>query len=525
MAEERSTSIKKGLSQKTPTKFPEYKLQENHKAVSMAVFHENRQRLVRAMKEKHAQIADDGGIILLEGGKQETRYSSDTDVEFRQESFFYWAFGVRDADCYGWIDLTDGSAGILAPFLPEAYKVWMGTIRQENHYLDDYGVEEVALFTGESDDPSFVSFFNTHKNKTIYRLSGENSDSKITHAVASHPFMETEQFANLDVKVDDSSLWIPFVECRVIKSEMEMDLLRHATKISSEAHREIMKTVKPGMSEFEMEALFKYHVYKHGGCRHVAYTCICGSGMNGAILHYGHAGEPNSKVMKDGDMLLYDMGAEYHCYCSDITCSYPLNGKFTADQKIVYQAVYNAWKGVTDALKEGVEWPEMHKLAEREILTHLKKHNLIKGNVDDMMAARFGSLFMPHGLGHFIGHDVHDIGGYHKELPESATRSAAPGLRSLRTSRTMKAGMAITIEPGCYFVWSIIEQAAQNVAWSEFLNMDELIRFKEFGGVRIESDVLVHKESCEDMCEVPRTIEEIEEFMKENRESQEKSKK
>merc|ERR1739848_791890 len=143
--------------------------------------------------------------------------------------------------------------------------------------------------------------------------------------------------------------------------------------------------------------------------------------------------------MNDGDMCLFDMGGEYHCYCSDITCSYPVNGKFTDDQKIVYQAVYNAWKAVGDNLKAGVLWTDMHKMAEREILKHMKEHNLIKGDLDDMMRDRLGALFMPHGLGHFIGHDTHDVGGYN--LGDHPKRSTQPGLASLRTSRRMEANM------------------------------------------------------------------------------------
>uniref|UniRef100_A0A2C9L303 Peptidase M24 domain-containing protein n=1 Tax=Biomphalaria glabrata TaxID=6526 RepID=A0A2C9L303_BIOGL len=135
-------------------------------------------------------------------------------------------------------------------------------------------------------------------------------------------------------------------------------------------------------------------------------------GHNGSILHYGHSGAPNSKRLEDGDICLLDMGAEYYCYGSDITCSFPANGKFTQDQKAIYDAVLAANRAVLAAVRPGVSWVDMHKLAERVLLEHLVQLGLLKGNVEDMMRVRLGAVFMPHGLGHFLGIDTHDCGGY-----------------------------------------------------------------------------------------------------------------
>ena len=115
------------------------------------------------------------------------------------------------------------------------------------------------------------------------------------------------------------------------------------------------------------------------GCRHVSYTCICGSGRSGAVLHYGHAGAPNDQLVKSDHMVLFDMGAEYFCFCSDITCSYPVTGKFTEKQKIIYNAVWRATKAVLAAAKPGVSWLDMHKLANREMLTSLLENGILQG--------------------------------------------------------------------------------------------------------------------------------------------------
>lgn len=135
--------------------------------------------------------------------------------------------------------------------------------------------------------------------------------------------------------IDNGRLFPLIVELRVFKTDEEIEVLRYVADVTCKAHMEVMRQCTAGLREYQCEALFQQYVYFHGGCRNCAYTCICASGGNGAVLHYGHAGAPNSKLIKNGDMCLYDMGAEYHCYCSDITSSFPANGKFTEDQKLV----------------------------------------------------------------------------------------------------------------------------------------------------------------------------------------------
>ncbi|XP_076387319.1 uncharacterized protein LOC100883245 isoform X3 [Megachile rotundata] len=236
---------------------------------------------------------------------------------------------------------------------------------------------------------------------------------------------------------------------RVIKSPQEIKVLEYVIKISSDAHKSVMHMIKPGLAEFQMEAAFMHYVYSNGGCRHVSYTCICGSGHNASILHYGHAGAPNNKIIKDGDMCLFDMGGNYCGYAADITCSFPANGKFTDDQKMIYNAVLAARDAVMNTAKPNVAWTDMHLLANKTMLVSLKSGGLLVGDVDDMMKAGLNEVFQPHGLGHLMGLDVHDVGGY---LPGYPERSTAPGLRKLRTGRILQPGMVLTIEPGCYFI-------------------------------------------------------------------------
>jgi Xaa-Pro dipeptidase len=213
--------------------------------------------------------------------------------------------------------------------------------------------------------------------------------------------------------------------------------------------------------------------------------------------------------LEDGDMAFFDMGAEYHFYGSDITCSFPVNGKFTKDQSLIYNAVLDAHNAVIAAMKPGINWVDMHKLAEKTILEWLKKWNILVGDVDEMMVERVGAVFMPHGLGHLLGIDTHDPGGY----PKGTERPKEPGLKSLRTARNLQEGMVITVEPGCYFINALFVPAMEHANTSKFFNREEIARFKDFGGVRIESDVLVSANGCKNMTSVPREISEIEAVM------------
>lgn len=247
--------------------------------------------------------------------------------------------------------MSDGWTTLFAPHLTPDYEVWMGPIATTDDIKKKYGVDEV-FYTEEIDRVL------TDKNPSLLlTLSGVNSDSGKTYQPAT--FKGIEKFAQ-----DADILYPVIAECRVFKSAAEIDVLRYVAQVSSDAHKKVMRMpfMKSKHYEYQAEAVFLAHSYFVGGCRHMSYTCICGVGNNSAILHYGHAGAPNDREIKDGDMCLFDMGANYFGYCADVTCSYPANGKFTADQKLVYNAVLAASQAVMDAAKEGVSWVDMHLL-------------------------------------------------------------------------------------------------------------------------------------------------------------------
>ncbi|KAL7137526.1 hypothetical protein ABFS83_10G098200 [Erythranthe nasuta] len=441
------------------------------------------------------------GFVFLQGGEEQTRHCTDHIELFRQESYFVYLFGVKEPGFYGAIDIASGESMLFAPRLPADYAVWLGEIKPLSHFKERYMVSSV-YYTDEISKVLHDQYKGSGK-PSLYLLHGLNTDS--------NNYSKPADFEGIDNFVADLNTLHPILtECRVVKSALELALIQFANDISSEAHVEVMRKTKVGMKEYQLESLFQHHTYMYGGCRHCSYTCICATGDSSAVLHYGHAAAPNDKTLEDGDMALLDMGAEYHFYGSDITCSFPVNGKFTTDQSIVYNAVLRAHDAVISNLRPGVSWVDMHKLAERTVLESLKEERLLFGEIDAMVNERLGAVFMPHGLGHLLGIDTHDPGGY---LQVGAERPKEAGLKSLRTSRQLLEGMVITVEPGCYFIDALLLPAMENTRTSKYFNRDQISRFRGFGGVRIESDVYVTCDGCVNMTKCPREINEIEAVM------------
>ena len=407
--------------------------------------------------------------ILLMGGKTADfeLYDSDTDkVEFRQEMFFRYVFAINEPDCYGAIDLEKGDSLLFVPEVTDDAQRWNGERRPLSFYTDRYGVQSTHYTT------ALHSALQQRGITTLYVLHGMNLDSDLfTKTTADFP--QLSQYT-----VNRTHLHPLLTELRVFKTPKEIQVMRLGNAITSQAHVYVMKHIKAGMTEVHLEGLFKAYCHYFGGARHMAYTCICGSGANGSILHYGHAGRPNDRVLKDGDAVVLDMGGEYIGYTTDVTRSYPVNGKFTADQAAVHTAVFEAQAAVIRAMKPGVSWPDMHRLSERIIVTHLLRMGLLQGgSVDDCMAAQIGAVFMPHGLGHLLGMNVHDVGGYHPDT----TRSKEPGLCWLRCGRKLEAGMIITVEPGIYFNDPTIDAALKDEKRKKFINEEVLQRFRGSG--------------------------------------------
>ena len=213
--------------------------------------------------------------------------------------------------------------------------------------------------------------------------------------------------------------------------------------------------------------------------------------------------------------MLTDQGHSFQHYCSDVTISFPVNGRFTEKQAQIYNIVLKASRAVFQKLKPGTDWIECHKLAERITLEGLVELGMLTGSIDEMMEKRIGFIFMPHGLGHFIGLDTHDVGGYLAHTPK---RNDQPGLANVRTARIIEEGNVITIEPGCYFRDFLLDGEIPADFYEfdlSYLNRDKIREYQaEISGVRIEDVVLVTETGNENLSyDIPRTVPQIEACM------------
>ncbi|GMI14793.1 hypothetical protein TrLO_g4342 [Triparma laevis f. longispina] len=475
----------------------------NTYVVPFSMHVENRDRLVKGMKEAGVST----GTILLRGGTASERDDTDHENLFRQESYFHYLFGVREPGFWGSIDISTGDATLYCPRLPEEYAVWMGKISTCLEFKIKYEVQTVKY------SDNLESSLRTSV-KPIFVNKGKNSDSGSTY---NPPVLDVLK----EVDCDEVKLFPVLCDCRVFKSEKELALMAHVSKLTSLSHVHVMRSVTPGMMEYQLEANFSHFSYYNYGCRNMGYTAICACGPNPAVLHYGHAGAPNDRVIREEDMLLLDMGAEYHCYGSDITCSYPANGKFTERQRKVYEGVLNAQRAVFEICKPGTSWVDCHKAAEKEVikaLIDLKVLREVEGyTLEDMVEMRLGGVFMPHGLGHHIGIDTHDVGGYlegGKSKEENyPNRLKGAGLKSLRNLRILEEHQCLTVEPGCYFIDYTIDKAIADNDLGKFIDVEVVAEFRGTGGVRLEDVIAITADGFENYTLAPRGIEEVEAVM------------
>ncbi|WP_028768461.1 aminopeptidase P N-terminal domain-containing protein [Shewanella fidelis] len=265
---------------------------------------------------------------------------------------------------------------------------------------------------------------------------------------------------------------------RVIKRQDELEKIRAAVSASINAHKAVMKACRPGVNERELSSLFDFTIAKYG-CNDVAYPNIVAGGNNACCLHY----EDNNCELLSGQMLLIDAGGEFQHYAADITRSYPVNGRFTAEQKAIYQLVLSALDQAIAKVKPGARWELLYETCMQVMAQGLKELGLLTGSIDEIMATESYKRFTVHKTGHWLGMDVHDVGPYHDQQGNW---------------RQLEAGMVFTIEPGIYIP----------------LNADDVPEAYRGMGIRIEDDILVTDSGYENLsADVPRTVQEIEQFM------------
>ena len=415
------------------------------------------------------KVLDDSAIIVA-SALVKSRIS-DTDYAYRQDSNFYYLSGYEEPDSLILIrpDHDKEKFIIFCRDRDPLREQWDGFRTGQDGAIQEYQADNA--YSINSIDQMMPELLAGVKNIYFSMSAPCGVDLKISQWVED---IRKNTRAGAEPPHNLLSLDSILHEMRLIKEDHEMDLMKQAADITTEAHIRAMQAVTPGMYEYQLEAEYLY-AFNKNGARSPAYNSIVGGGNNSCILHYVE----NNAELKDGDLVLVDAGCEYKYYASDVTRTFPVNGKFSPEQKEIYSIVLEAHKQSMEQAKPGNKWNLMHEKSVEVIVEGLLDLGLLKGTKDQVIENGDYSKFYMHRIGHWLGMDVHDVGGYKQD----------------GDWRDLEKGMVMTIEPGIYILDSLED-------------VDD--KWKGIG-VRIEDDIVVTESGFEVLTpNVPRTIEEVE---------------
>jgi Xaa-Pro aminopeptidase len=444
------------------------------------------------------------GILLFIGNSEVgMNYPSNT-YRFRQDSNFLYFFGLDEPDVAAVIDVESGEEIIFGNDVSIDDIIWMGPQPAMKDKAAAVGVKKVLPHSHLAD---YIGKAKSDGRK-IHYLPPYRDDVKIM----------INRMLNIDfdaIKTGASEEFIKgVVALRELKEACEIEEMDKAADIGYMMHFTAMKMVKPGIIEQELVGIMEGIAISNGTMP--SFPIILS--QNGETLH-NHS---HHQVLTDGRLLVIDAGAETNShYASDFTRTLPSGGKFTSRQKDIYTIVSTANNLAKDMIKPGITYREVHLAAVRVLAQGLINIGLMKGDTDEAVAAGAHALFMPHGLGHQMGMDVHDmedLGENFVGYDNEHVRATQFGLRSLRMGKMLKPGHVITVEPGCYFIPALIEKWKNEGINREFINFDKLTEYYNFGGIRLEDDALVteHGSRLLGSSRLPVTVEDVEKEMSGN---------
>ena len=423
-------------------------------------------------RERLLTSIPNNSVVLVPAAVELTR-SRDTEYPFRQDSDIFYLTGFNEPDAL--LILSKDNSGDTASLLlcrpkDQLAEIWQGRRLGPEHAKAVLGLD--ALPNTELENELLKAL--NQKNTVFYAQGTYASfDAKVADTLATLRRYPKRGYVAPTVQQD---LRPVIAEMRLFKDEAEIQLMRQAGLISANAHKRAMQAAKAGVWEYQLEAHILHEFAMHGA-RFPGYNCIVGAGENGCILHY----TDNSSQLKDGDLVLIDAGAEYQGYTADITRTFPANGKFSPEQAAVYQVVLNAQYAACAEVKPGNKFKDALDAACLELTKGLLDLGILQGELEQLLKDNACKAYFIHGLGHWLGLDVHDVGAYKLAGEE----------------RPFAAGMILTIEPGLY----IPTGSPCDSKWWGL-------------AVRIEDDLLVTAEGHDNLTEsVPKEIAEIEALM------------
>ena len=442
-----------------------------------------------------------GGLILLLGNGEASSNYPDNTYHFRQDSSFLYFFGINHPGFAGVIDVESGEDTLFGNDFTMDDIIWMGPQPSVASQAIEVGVEKSAPLAQLKQ----VIENAQRQGRKVHFLPPYRYANKLW--LEELTGIRVAQLAT-QVSVE---LIKAIVALRSVKSALEIAEIERACDIGYEMHTTAMRMCKPGVKEQLIAGTIEGIALAHGAG--VSFPTILS--MNGETLHNHYHGN----FLQEGRLMLTDAGAETNMnYCSDFTRTMPVGGHFTQRQKEVYNIVVAAHDCAIDYARPGNTWKEVHLEVCRTLARGLKELGLMRGDVDEAVAAGAHALFMPHGLGHMMGLDVHDmedLGQIYVGYDDEIRPSTQFGLASLRMGRRLQEGFVITDEPGIYFIPALIDQWRAERMHTDFLCYDAIEKYKDFGGIRLEDDVLITATGSRFLGQkrIPLYVNEVEEMM------------
>ncbi len=432
-----------------------------------------------ASRHKNLMQTLNDGLIFIAATPEVIR-NGDVTHAYRQSSNFLYLTGITHADYALLLDPKSKKSHLFIPDITDYHRIWNG--RQ--------------LDAKQAKKKYVVNFVHYNKDaKKIFAKLGRRYKQIYTDKDGISALKKFDVAKKTNIKKFDAIL----NQARLIKDAHEIKLMQRANDIAKLGHTAAMKAVKPGLYEYQVQAEMQREFLKHGA-KFCAYGSIVATGVNGAILHY----HDNDALVKPGELMLIDAACEWDGYAADITRAFPVSGKFNKKQSEIYDIVLKTQNTCINMLKPGVDFYDVHRQSARSIIEGLSELGFFKiSDINELLKNDVHRIFYPHGIGHLLGLDVHDVGAPKRRVK----------VKHLRAAIVLQANMAVTIEPGIYFIEAYFNSAKVRDKYKKWINWKVADSYKDVGGIRIEDDIVVTAKGHLNLTTVPKERKEIEKLM------------
>lgn len=455
-------------------------------------------------RKRLKELVGSGIIVLFGNNESPANFPANGYYPFRQDSAFLYYFGLNRDGLVGVIDIDEDTETLVGNDVEIEDIVWLGFVSTVHDMARSVGVANTAPMKSLQ----IICNNALRQKRKIHFLPPYRYDTKlqIFDLLGIHPNQQKEAASVALIKA--------VVKMRSTKEDQEIDQIEKACAIGYKMHTTAMRLAKPGLTEKYIGGQVDGVAHSYGSM--VSFPTIFT--QHGEIMH----GIPSWNELEDGRLVLCDAGAENRMnYCSDNTRTYPVNGKFSQRQLEIYSIVEACHDHALEVAKPGVKWYDVHMSVCRLMTDRLKELGLMKGDTEEAVRAGAHAMFLPHGLGHMMGMDVHDmegIGQNYVGFDDEVRPSTQFGTNCLRLGRRLEKGFVVTDEPGIYFIPALIDDWKAQGLHKDFINYEKLETYKDFGGIRIEDDLLITDDGCRFLGKdrIPYHPKDVEEFMKNN---------